>query len=245
MKALLILSCLLAGVAGGALGAYVMQDATEAPARAETALIPEARPERDVADEAARAQLDALQLELANLRSEIDALRMAGSRQSVPAEPDALAAAEGEDAPKELSDISDADREYVFALIEQEREARRQEQRVEREQRENEWILERATQIANELNLPAGSEKRIGEIFLERNARMNAARDEMNDLGWGRETRELLRERAEEINTWRTTALTDAFGVEVAEQIEGMNGDRRGGPPRGGDGGGGGGFRGR
>lgn len=246
MKALLILSCLFAGVAGGALGAFVMQDASEAPARTDAALVPDARPAGEAADQTARAEIDALHMELANLRAEIDGLRMAQARESVTPETDEVAASEGE-APKELSDISDADKEYVFALIEQEREARRQEQRVEREQRMNDWTLERATQIANELGLPAGSEKRMGEIFLERNARMNAMRDELNEMGWGPETRTLMREQAEEINTWRTNALTDAFGAEVAEQIEELNGDRRGGPRGDGEGGGrnGGGFRGR
>lgn len=241
MKALLVILCLAAGVGGGAVGALVMGDSTSTRGDESVSLVPDHADAGPAADAEARAEIQALRLELASLRSSMDAMRGQLSRESVVSEvvaansnPETTA----EEAAANLSRLSEQDKEAVFALVEEAREARRQEQAAEREVRMNEWTLERATQIANELGLAAGSEKRIGEIMLERNAKFSAMRNELNDLGWGPETRDLMREQAAEINQWQTQALTTAFGEETAAQIQELAGDG-GGRGRGGFGGGG------
>lgn len=243
MKALFVLLCLAAGLGGGAIGALVAGGDGSTGRGEAVSLVPDRVDAAPTNDAQARAELQSMRLEMASLRSALDAMRSSLSRESVVSEvaaANADPATTPEQAAANLSSLSAQDKEAVFALVEEAREARRQEQAAEREVRENEWTLERATQIANELGLPAGSEKRIGEIMLERNAKRTAMRNELNDLGWGRETRDLMRERSNEINTWQTEALTVAFGPDTAAQIQELSGDggRRWG---GGDFGGGGG----
>lgn len=243
MKALFVLLCLAAGLGGGAIGALVAADSATTRGDDSVSLVPDHADVGPAADAEARAEIQALRLELASLRASMDAMRGEISRESIVSEvvaansdPETTA----EQAAANLSRLSEQDKEAVFALVEEAREARRQEQAAEREVRMNEWTLERATQIANELGLAAGSEKRIGEIMLERNAKFSAMRNELNDLGWGPETRDLMRTQAAEINTWQTEALTNAFGSETAAQIQELAGDG-GGRGRGGFGGFGGG----
>jgi len=251
MKALPIFLSLLAGLGGGLLaGTLAGTDKHDAQGTESAVLTPETAKQEALADATARAEIESLRLELAGLRSSMDAMRGEMNRKSVTPESSALAAdtllgIADDESPASLSNLSEEDRDAVFTLMEEARETRRQEQRVEREERQNEWTLTRATQIADELGLPAGSEKKLGEIMLERNSQFSAMRNELNDLGWGPETRTLMRERAGEINQWQTDALTTEYGSEVAGQIQELSGDgrrggggTRGGATRGGGGGG-------
>jgi hypothetical protein len=242
MNALPIVLCLAAGLGGGVAGALFVSGTASTPSGSESvSLVPETVEAGPSSDAQARAEIEALRLELASLRSSMEAMRGEMNRESVVSEvvaansdPETTA----EEAAANLSRLSEQDKEAVFALVEEAREVRRQEQAAEREVRMNEWTLERATQIADELGLAAGSEQRIGEIMLERNVKFTAMRNELNDLGWGRETRDLMREQAAVINEWQTEALTTSFGAETAAQIQELAGDGRG-RGRGGFGGGG------
>lgn len=241
MNALPFFLCLAAGVGGGIAGALIVNHDAPSSGGDAQSLSPQTLDVDSTTDETARAEIDALRLELVSLRAALDSIRGEISRESVVSE---VVAANSnpettpEEAAANLSRLSEQDKEAVFALVEEAREARRQEQAAEREVRMNDWTLERATQIANELGLAAGSEKRIGEIMLERNAKFSAMRNELNDLGWGPETRDMMREQAATINAWQTQALTTAFGEETAAQIQELAGDG-GGRGRGGFGGGG------
>jgi len=245
MKAFPIIIAIVAGTAGGAIAGLLASDKAPVETTEVAALTPGSHGAAGPATDAtARAEIQSLQLEMANLRMSVERLLSEVNRESASTElaPTEAATTAGDSkSVADLSSLSEQDKEEVFALMEEAREVQRQEQRVEREARMNEWTLERATQIADELGLPAGSEKRLGEILLDRNAQFSAMRAELNDLGWGRETRDMMRTRSEEINQWRTTALVNEFGQTTAEQIEGLSGDRsrgfggggnRGGGPR-------------
>ena len=86
MKALFVILCLAAGLGGGAVGALVVGDSASKSGDESVSLVPDHVDAGPAADAEARAEIQALRLDLASLRSSMDAMRGQLSRESVVSE---------------------------------------------------------------------------------------------------------------------------------------------------------------
>jgi hypothetical protein len=89
--------------------------------------------------------------------------------------------------------------------------------RDRREELTLEWIQKRSLRYANELSLAAGAERRIAEILLEADRRMEEVRREARALG-GTDL-ERVRAAAAGVRAWRDAAFEQEFGAELGGRI--------------------------
>jgi len=118
-------------------------------------------------------------------------------------------------------------------------ERREQDREVRREQAQQEWIDQRADRLAEELGLGSSDRNRLADVLLGEQDRRRELMDEMRETGPTGD----VRDRFQEIRSWKEAELTAQLGAEVATQV--LERDRDRGPGGGGPGGPFGGGRGR
>ncbi|MDP6838419.1 MAG: hypothetical protein QF724_05725, partial [Planctomycetota bacterium] len=135
------------------------------------------------------------------------------------------------------------ERDAILTVMAEERERQATERQTEREERELQALLGRASRVAETLGLGADDEKVLADLMLNDQENRREVMDEMRTLRNEPNGRELAREGWEAYQEERRSELASAFGTDLAEQIINMErpgGDRRGGGDAGGFGGGGG-----
>lgn len=246
MKPIVAVLGLFAAVAAGAVGGIVAApSAAPAPTDGALAAAPKSAPASvaaahetiDTSD--VGRQLAELSNEVARLRAELSAVREGRVRET--AAPEQVASKE--DLPEESFAI--LHRDAILRVIADERADLQRKEEEARKQRELEQSQQRAERVAKDLGMSTTETRKLAEVYaLERDKRdefMKTMRSgDMPD-------REQMRQTFTEFRDWRTSALTNALGPDLAAKVNEYDGDRGfggrfgdfGGPGGGGGNGGG------
>jgi len=237
MKIILVLVGLLAAAAAGAAaGAYVAPSATPPPAGTSPAPVQVAA--RDAtADRATEARIDALSMQIADLKDEVVALRASAAR--TPAETPEVAAAKPIGAP-----VPAVQREQILQVIADEKAAEAQRRENERVAREEEQRLQRADRMAQRFGLNENQERQLADFYLVERNKFEDLRETMRVAREGGGEAEDMRTVFRDARDWRNGELERLFGPEIGKQIAEVDQDRMRGAMGGGQGGGGQGRRG-
>jgi hypothetical protein len=174
-----------------------------------------------------RSRIDQMTMELAQLNSELRAMRDQSERAPVEVA-----------AQTPLTTDTEATlglkREAVLKILAEERDRQQKERDAERIERETQAAKNRASKIAKELSMAPGDEEQLAALMVLSNQKRQEMMDKMRDGGFDRDT---ARTSFEELRTWQSDQLTRAFGADLAEQIQKLEMQRMGfGGPGGGDG---------
>ena len=110
-----------------------------------------------------------------------------------------------------------------LAALDADRRSEREPQRAEvqrrRELDEIAWLRERSAQIAQELELGAGSAEQLERIFVEERDRQSELWLALRDDASSDASRQRLRDEMSAIRRWRESELERAFGSDLALRI--------------------------
>jgi hypothetical protein len=229
----LILGLALAAGAGAISGVLVAP--SSAPKHAE-ALSPASAPlSAPVAvTPEVQKQLDALNMEIAALQSQIAALKQSGERTP------AVAAAVAPKPEMVESTVAFATlhKDAILKVIADERAEQDRKREEERVAREQQMLVAQAERTGAKFNLDEAQKKSLVDYYGERRKKMDDMRAAARDGGQDA-TATNVRDAFRDLRDWSTAQLTQRFGTDLGTQISEFEVDRfRGGGGGGGNGGG-------
>lgn len=219
MKANLPLICALASFAG-AYGGYRLAGFTS-PVSDQGDLISEVEPALEPATGGTDHEgemglaVRSLEREIAELRSQLMHLEVNRARTALPTEDQPAEAASPTSRPLPTAD----ERARILTVMSEEQERLAHEKELARAKKLQEEVERRASEIADELSLPTGSEIKIASIYLEERTRVEALMETQRESGRSKKNREVFNQQLLAVREWRNNELTALFGVHAAKTL--------------------------
>ena len=160
------------------------------------------------------ARMDALALEMTELRSEMAALKAGANRESVPE----LARTEKPESVEAPTAVSHIQRDAILKVIADDRAETKRKQEEEQQQRDLQNALARAERASQKYGLNVDQRKGLVDVFLADAQKTSDLRTQMMTQGFNVD-REAMRKAFTDLDAWRMDELTKRVGPDMAQQV--------------------------
>jgi hypothetical protein len=211
MKPLLVLIGLVAAAGAGAAGGALFS--SPAPSRTVEPIQPSTQvAEAKGISKEAQQRLDSMSMEIAELQTQIAALRQESSRApAVAPAPEAVS-------PESPEAFASLHRAAILKVIEDQKAEEERKREEERKQREIQNAKQHADRVATKVPLSDGQKELLAQFYQDDRQKMDEMRTQMRDNVDPGATP--ARDAFRELREWHTSELTRLFGTELAGQID-------------------------